>query len=514
MDRIFLDTLSLDERYLCSPTYERDAAFWRSACARIDGQPLVTLVADHAHPVDARGVVRSLRKVFSQTLQERVLNAARKLALSPAECLTALTALYLMRVTDERSTVLGVSFLNRTREALDIPGQFAKVIPLPVSIGQGDIPLSSTLNGIRDAFKDVMQHGRFPFGEMVRRYGFDPRHIEISVNTLFLRHPVEVGCQPAHVQWLSGPEHGLSFLFTQFGRSAPIDIELRYNGNAFDSESVERHAGRLLDFIERACEDDSVSARGIDLVSSEERALLIDTLNATDAPYDRNQYLHGLFEAQVKRTPEVAALIAGDERLSYAELDARANRFARYLVVDLGVGPDALVAVCLERSAAMVVSLLGILKAGGAYVPIDPAYPGPRIAHIVSDSAPAVVLVDATGREALVDALGDEKPAEQGLIDVSAASAPWDKLSSDPLSPNALGLNPRHLAYVIYTSGSTGMPKGVQNEHDALVNRLTWMQEAYRLGGQDVVLQKTPFSFDVSVFGSSSGRWPMARRLS
>ncbi len=499
MDRIFLDTLSLDERYLCSPTYERDAAFWQSACARIDGQPLVTLVADHAHPVDARGVVRSLRKVFPQTLQERVLNAARKLSLSPAECLTALTALYLMRVTGERSTVLGVSFLNRTREALDIPGQFAKVIPLPVSIGQGDIPLSATLNGIRDTFKDVMQHGRFPFGEMVRRYGFDPRHIEISVNTLFLRHPVEVGGQPAHVQWLSGPEHGLSFLFTQFGRSAPIDIELRYNSNAFDSESVERHAGRLLDFIEHACEDDSVSARGIELVSSEERALLIDALNATDAPYDRNQYLHGLFEAQVRRTPEATALIAGDERLSYAELDARANRFARYLV-DLGVGPDALVAVCLERSTAMVVSLLGILKAGGAYVPIDPAYPGPRIAHIVSDSTPAVVLVDAIGREALVDALGDEKLAEQGLIDVSAASAPWDKLSSDPLSPNALGLNPRHLAYVIYTSGSTGMPKGVQNEHDALVNRLTWMQEAYRLGGQDVVLQKTPFSFDVSVW--------------
>ncbi|WP_334001619.1 amino acid adenylation domain-containing protein, partial [Burkholderia gladioli] len=103
-------------------------------------------------------------------------------------------------------------------------------------------------------------------------------------------------------------------------------------------------------------------------------------------------------------------------------------------------------------------------------------------------------------REALVDALGDEKLAEYGLIDVGVASAPWDALSSEPLSPNALGLNPRHLAYVIYTSGSTGMPKGVQNEHDALVNRLTWMQEAYRLGGQDVVLQKTPFSFDVSVW--------------
>ncbi|WP_155709524.1 non-ribosomal peptide synthetase, partial [Burkholderia stagnalis] len=227
--------------------------------------------------------------------------------------------------------------------------------------------------------------------------------------------------------------------------------------------------------------------------------LLIDTLNATDVEYDRQQCLHGLFEEQVRRTPEATALISGDERLSYAELNVRANRLARYLV-DLDVVPDTLVAVCLERGTSMVVSLLGILKAGGAYVPLDPAYPGARLAHILSDAAPAVVLVDPAGRKALADALGDALLSQYTLVDVSVGSPPWNGLSADNLSPHALGLTSRHLAYVIYTSGSTGMPKGAQNEHSALVNRLVWMQSAYRLDTRDVVLQKTPFSFDVSVW--------------
>ncbi|WP_302478704.1 amino acid adenylation domain-containing protein [Burkholderia lata] len=506
MDRFVLDTLALDDRYPCSSTYERDATFWQSACTKMDGPALVTLVADRAHPVDARGVVASMRRTFSPALQARLAHTAQKHALSPSECLTALTSIYLMRIAGQRRAVVGASFLNRTREALDIPGQFAKVIPLPVSLEQADAPVSAALGEICGMFRNVMRHGRFPLGDMVRRYGIDPRHIDVSVNTLFLRHPVEVAGQPTHVQWLSGPENGLSFLFTQFGRNAPIDVELRYNRNVFDPAAVSRHAARLLDFIERACEDDSVAAWSIDLVSSDEKALLVDTLNATDAPYDRHQYLHGLFEAQARRTPAATALISGGERLSYAELNARANRLARYLI-EFDVTPDTPVAVCLDRGTPMVVALLGILKAGGAYVPLDPAYPGARLAHILSDSAPAVVLVDPVGRQALADALGDTHLAKHTLVDVSVASPPWDGLPADDLSPHALGLTPRHLAYVIYTSGSTGLPKGVQNEHDALINRLTWMQSAYHLDARDVVLQKTPFSFDVSVWEFF---WPLA----
>ncbi|RKP48143.1 non-ribosomal peptide synthetase, partial [Trinickia fusca] len=499
-DRLFLDTLPLEERYLCSPTYERDTAFWQSACSKMDGPALVTLVADRPRATQVPPVVLSTRRTLSPTLQGGLADAAKTLALSQAECLTALTAHYLSRLTGENRTVVGLSFLNRAREALDIPGQFAQVIPLHVSF-DGDAPLSTALRGIRDNFRDVLRHGRFPYGEMVRRFGLDRRHTQVSVNTLFLRHPVEIAGQPAQVQWLSGPESGLSFLFTQFGRNAPIDVELRFNAALFDPVTVSRHAERLLDFIERACAAIDAPARAISVVPDDERALLLETWNATDAPYPEHACLHQLVEAQVERTPDGTAVISGDERLSYAELNARANRLARHLL-GLGVVPDARVAVCLERSSAMVVALLAVLKAGGAYVPLDPAYPNARLAHIVTDAAPAVTLVDQRGRQALCESIGEDRFGQFIVVDVDAdpQASPWTRQPASNLDPHALGLNSRHLAYVIYTSGSTGMPKGAQNEHRALINRLTWMQAAYSLSTHDVVLQKTPFSFDVSVW--------------
>ncbi|MCH7302752.1 AMP-binding protein, partial [Pseudomonas capeferrum] len=158
-----------------------------------------------------------------------------------------------------------------------------------------------------------------------------------------------------------------------------------------------------------------------------------------------------------------------------------------------GVKPDDRVAICVERGLSMVVGLLAILKAGGAYVPVDPDYPTERVRHMLSDSAPVAVLVHSATRHV---------PEAAQLIDLDRPT--WNaQPSSNPVVPT---LTPRHLAYVIYTSGSTGLPKGVMNEHAGVVNRLLWMQDAYNLGAEDVVLQKTPFSFDVSVW---EFLWPL-----
>ncbi|HEY8003625.1 MAG TPA: amino acid adenylation domain-containing protein, partial [Phenylobacterium sp.] len=180
------------------------------------------------------------------------------------------------------------------------------------------------------------------------------------------------------------------------------------------------------------------------------------------------------------------ALVHGEQPLSYAELNARANRLAHHLRA-LGVKPDARVAVCAERSPEMVVALLAILKAGGAYVPLDPAYPVDRLRHMLSDSEPVVLLTQG-------DLAAD---FATGLPVVDLA----DSFDGQPsTNPGRAELTPSNLAYVIYTSGSTGLPKGVMNEHRGVVNRLVWMQRAYELTYSDAVLQKTPFSFDVSVW--------------
>jgi amino acid adenylation domain-containing protein len=202
--------------------------------------------------------------------------------------------------------------------------------------------------------------------------------------------------------------------------------------------------------------------------------------------------VHHLFEQQVARTPDHIAVVYGPDSLTYAQLNTRANQLARYLIRS-GVRPDQLVGVCLERSLAMAIALLGVLKAGGAYVPIDPGYPAQRLSYMLRDAAPGVLLTQ--------EALRDGLPA--GAARIFALDTGWSEIGAqDTDNPDArvLRLYPDHLAYVIYTSGSTGQPKGAMNPHRGVVNRLQWMQHRYRLTEQDRVLQKTPFSFDVSVW--------------
>ncbi|MBB4189176.1 amino acid adenylation domain-containing protein, partial [Sinorhizobium terangae] len=233
----------------------------------------------------------------------------------------------------------------------------------------------------------------------------------------------------------------------------------------------------------------------IDILPADERRYLLDELNRTDADYPSDLCVHELFEAQVRRAPDAVALVFEGQSISYGALNVRANRLAHHLI-GLGVKPDQPVAICVERSPAMVVGLLAILKAGGAYLPLDPAYPSSRLRQVLDDAAPRLMLCDAAGRKAL----GAEAIASLSVVDLSDGELSWADQPADDPDPRALGLTSSHLAYIIYTSGSTGTPKGAQNEHRAIINRLTWMQQAYALKATDVVLQKTPFGFDVSAW--------------
>ncbi|MFL9674216.1 amino acid adenylation domain-containing protein [Pseudomonas marginalis] len=222
------------------------------------------------------------------------------------------------------------------------------------------------------------------------------------------------------------------------------------------------------------------------ILGTEERQKLLVEFNATEVNYPLDQTLHGLFEAQVMRTPDAVAVKAHEQQLTYRQLNERANRLAHHLR-ELGVQPESRVGICLERGLDMLIGLFAILKAGGGYVPLDPTYPLERIAYMLHDSAPVVVLAQRATRGVL---------GEVPVIDLDQPT--WQHQSAS--NPEVPGLTARNQAYVIYTSGSTGQPKGVINEHAGVVNRLLWMQDAYGLKAHDAVLQKTPFSFDVSVW--------------
>jgi len=230
-----------------------------------------------------------------------------------------------------------------------------------------------------------------------------------------------------------------------------------------------------------------------DLQKIEQQALMLAKWNDTATEYPLGQCIHQLFEHQVSIAPNAPALVFEQLIMTYDELNTAANRLAHHLR-NMGVGPDQRVAMCVDRGFAMVIGILSIIKAGGAYVPLDPAYPQERLTYQLSDSAPKVLLVDKAGKIALAG-----QKLSVAVLDVEDDKL-WASESSVNILPDELGLTPSHLAYIIYTSGSTGQPKGVMNEHGGLVNRLLWMQDTFKLDENDCVLQKTPFSFDVSVW--------------
>ncbi|MGI9211518.1 MAG: amino acid adenylation domain-containing protein [Methylococcaceae bacterium] len=294
----------------------------------------------------------------------------------------------------------------------------------------------------------------------------------------------------------------LQFWKQVFPSAMPLDVVLLisetdqelhasfiYNSAFFNPATFERLGRHFLNILADVAERPETVLLRVALLDPSERDGLLFGLNHTQAVYPRDVCLHHLFEAQVERTPEATALVFEGQALSYRELDARANRLAHHLQ-SIGVVPDQLVGICCERSLEMVIGLLGILKSGGAYVPLDPTYPRDRLAFMVEDAQTSVLLTQSH--------LIEHLPATQARI--VCLDSDWPEIACSSDSSPVSAVTARNLAYMIYTSGSTGKPKGAMNEHQGICNRLLWMQDTFKLDSSDTVLQKTPFSFDVSVW--------------
>jgi amino acid adenylation domain-containing protein len=292
--------------------------------------------------------------------------------------------------------------------------------------------------------------------------------------------------QGRHFDSLEQPHYPLTF--AAYGGKQHL-LRLEYDGRRFDDASIERMLGHLTSLLEGMAEDLNRSVGQLSMLSPTERQQLLFEWNQTGKTYRSQVCLHELFSEQVKRTPKASAVVFENEQLNFAELDGRANQLAHYLR-RRGVGPEVLVGVCMERSLGLVVALLAILKAGGAYVPLDPGYPAERLSFMLADAGAKILL---TQRSLEVDLEGAD------LERIYLGKADQDYLS-EPATPPEYDAHPEHPAYVIYTSGSTGQPKGVVITHQAICNHMQWMQEEFPLTQDDCVLQKTPISFDASVW--------------
>ncbi|ORX97912.1 Non-ribosomal peptide synthetase module [Basidiobolus meristosporus CBS 931.73] len=263
---------------------------------------------------------------------------------------------------------------------------------------------------------------------------------------------------------------------------------LRFATSLFDSPTIERYIGYLKMMLQGMMADPTRSVHKVNIITPAERTLLTETWNQTHMTYAKHTCIHQLFEQQVMRTPNATALVYEGQVWSYEEVNERANRLAHQLV-SLGVKPDMRIAICVERSPAMVVGLLAILKAGGAFVPLDPAYPSNRLVYILNDAAPVVLIADGVGRSVL----SSESLASLTILDPNMETT-WPCTN-----PTIVGLASHHLAYVIYTSGSTGNPKGVMVEHRGVTNLIQAERSCFGADSSSRVLQFASLSFDTSV---------------
>ncbi|WP_437089366.1 amino acid adenylation domain-containing protein [Streptomyces sp. enrichment culture] len=470
-------------RRLAAQDHEAARAAWRTALAGLDEPTRLVTAPASAAPVRPAHV----RVELPEETTERLTDRAREHGVTLGTVVQAAWGLLLGRLTGRDDVVFGTTVSGRDSEVDGIAsmvGLFINTVPTRFRWTPG-AALAGLLTRLQDEQARLLGHQHLGLAEIQRLAGHAGEGELFDTLVVFENYPAATGLRDAsgRIRITGDAFHDtVHYPLALVVKPGPrLDLRLKHHADRIGTGTVRALGDRLVRVLEAIADDPGRTAASVELLSPDE------ALRAHPAGPDRpvaQTTLAAAFAAQVARTPEATAVVFEDTRLTYAELDARAEALA----ARLGARPGEFVAVAVPRSAELVVALLGVLKSGAAYLPVDLDYPPDRVAHMLRDSGAATVvtLTSQAGRLPAPSAallLDAEEPSPRP----GPASAPASARPDDP-------------AYLIYTSGSTGLPKGVVVTHRAIVNRLAWMQDTYRLTADDRVLQKTPSSFDVSVW--------------
>ncbi|MDL4820041.1 non-ribosomal peptide synthetase [Actinomadura opuntiae] len=437
-------------------------------------------------------------------LESRLRATARRLESSVATLVHVAFARAVAVMSGRDDVVFGTVLLGRMDAGVGadrVPGPFLNMLPVRVRTGRDGV--LGAVSAMRGQLARLLEHEHASLAVAQRAAGMPG---ETPLFTAFLNYRHNAGGN-AWERW-DGAMEGTRLVSARERTNYPLQVAVDDNTDGIElvvdavapiepaavAVLVRTAISNLVAGLEQALEGGrEAPLAAVRVVDGAERHRVLTRWNdtAADAP---EATLPELFEAAVARTPGAPAVVFEDAKLSYAELDSRADRLAR-LLAGRGIGPESVVGVCLERSIELVVTLLGVLKAGAAYLPIDPEHPAERIAGMLAAADAACTVTASAHRDALPDGT-----SSLVLDDPGTAAALATLAGRSAEAPAGTGLRPGHPAYVIFTSGSTGVPKGVVVPHAGIVNRLTWMQARYGLTPADRVLQKTPSGFDVSVW--------------
>ncbi|NEP72550.1 MAG: amino acid adenylation domain-containing protein [Okeania sp. SIO2G4] len=489
----YADFAYWQRQWLSQELREANLNYWKQQLA--GAPPLLELPTDRPRPAiqTFRGSIESFR--VNSTITQKLKTLSQQSGATLFMALLSAFVVLLSRYSNQDDIVVGSPIANRDRSEIEpLMGFFVNTLVLRTQL-QGNSSFSDILEQVRQVTLESYARQDVPFEQLVE--ALQPER-SLSYSPLF---QVMFILQNAPMDKLELPDLTLTplgaenvtakFDLTLAMRETDTEIEgiLEYNTDIFDAATIIRMGEHFQHLLEAIIANPEQPVTQLSLLTEAERHQLLVEWNDTAVEYPSDKCIHQLFEEQVEKNPDAVALVFEQEQLTYQQLNAKANQLAHYLQ-SLGVKTETLVGICIERSLEMVIGLLGILKAGGAYVPIDPSYPAERLSYMLEDAAVPVLLTSKSVMELL-----PEHSAQVVCLDGN-----WDTIANQSSENIASGVNPENLAYTIYTSGSTGKPKGAMNTHKGIYNRLLWMQDTYQLISSDRVIQKTPFSFDVSVW--------------
>ncbi|TQV86004.1 non-ribosomal peptide synthetase [Aliikangiella coralliicola] len=450
---------------------------------------------------------------LDQRVTEQLKQLAEKQNATLYMALLSAFKILLYRYTGQEDICVGSAIANRQNEETEnLVGMFVNTLALRDQLDDQDT-FETLLAKVKTTCLEAYQHQDTPFEKIVELV--QPQR-NIAINPLFQimvilqNAPLELPNDKVQLFPLDreASKFDLTLEFTE--TAAGLNGLIEFNTQLYKPETIGRMSKHLVNLCQAIVQGNETKISDLDYLSEDEKSQLLYQLNQTQVDYPEEKCIHEFFVEQVASNPEKTAVVfegpdsAATETLSYQELYQKSYDLALYLQAQ-GVTPDSLVGLCLERSPDMMIGILGITMAGGAYVPLDPDYPDDRLAYMVENSEATIVLT----QEKLTNKLAKLVAEDTQLVLVDQQ---WQSIEnhSAKLKKQSVVLKqqvePDNLAYMIYTSGSTGQPKGVMVEHKALVNRVHWMQSRYCLTENDIVLQKTPYSFDVSVWEFF---WPM-----
>src|SRR5256884_1704243 len=485
----YADYALWQREWLSGEVLELQLSYWRE---QLRGAPAVLeLPTDRPRPAvqSFRGSTHQIQ--LSAELTEDLRKLSRQEGVTLFMTLLSAFSLLLSRMSGQEDVVVGTPIANRTRmETESLIGFFVNTLVLRTKIEARE-SFRELMRRVREVTLGAYSHQDVPFEKLVEELQSerDLSHSPLFQVMLVLQNAPREALRLGELELRAAGvtnETAKFDLTLELAESVEgVDGVWQYNTDLFDGETIERLSSHFQTLLEAIVREPEQTVSELELLTSAERAQLIVEWNQTTREYPQQQCLHELFEAQVARTPEAVAVVYQEQQVTYAELNARANQLAHYLQ-NLGVGPEVLVGICVERSVEMVVGLLGILKAGGAYGPLDPEYPQQRLSFMIEDAQVSVLLT----QQRLLASLPSHETR------VCCLDRDREEISQQSEKSGVSKVSGDNLAYVIYTSGSTGGPKSVQILHGAVVNFLTSMSQQPGLQESDSLLAVTTLSFD------------------